>query len=110
MDREEQRLELATESVKQQITLATAIIGATLAFSGQLSGARQGAIWDLLPVAFVPLAVSIVCGVLTLMSLAFHLGKDGDPLATKDVRVLGALQNAVFMVSVLLMVGIIAWV
>jgi hypothetical protein len=109
MNREEKRLDLAVEAVKQQITLATAIIGASLAFSSQLSGVKQGKIWDLLPFAFAPLALSIICGVLALMSIAFHLSKDGDPLNKRGVRQLGMVQNLGFLLSVIIMVFIVAY-
>lgn len=109
MNREEKRLDLAVEAVKQQITLATAIIGASLAFSSQLSGARQGRIWNLLPIAFAPLAVSIVCGVLALMSIAFYLSKQGDPLEKRSVRQLGVVQNLGFLLAIVLMVFIVSF-
>jgi hypothetical protein len=107
--REEKRLDIAVESVKQQITLATAIIGASLAFSGQLTEVKKGKIWALLPLAFTPLALSIICGILLLMSISFYLGTDQDPLQQKLVRRLGILQNATFIISIILMVIVIAW-
>jgi hypothetical protein len=109
MDKLEKRTDLAIESVKQQITLATAIIGASIAFSDQLSGARGGKIWSLLPFVLTPLAISIVCGVLLLMSISFYLGTDDDPLTQKPVRGLGMAQNAAFILSIVLMVGAIAY-
>lgn len=107
--RQEKRLDLAVESVKQQITLATAVIGASLAFSGQLKGVSQGKVWDLLPIAFAPLAFSIVCGVLLLMSISFYLGTEADPLQQSTVRKLGVAQNAAFILSVILMVIVITY-
>jgi hypothetical protein len=109
VDREEKRLDLATEAIKQQITLATAIIGATVAFSGQLTGIKQGKIWNLLPLAFAPLALSIICGVLALMSIAFHLAKEGDPLGKTGVRRLGMAQNVTFLLAMVMMVFIVAY-
>ena len=107
--REEKRLDLAVESVKQQITLATAIIGASLAFSGQLTEVKKGKIWALLPFAFAPLALSIICGVLLLMSISFYLGTEQDPLQQNLVKRLGMVQNAAFILSVILMVIVIAY-
>ena len=109
MNREEKRLDIAIEAVKQQITLATAIIGASLAFSNQLSGAKQGKIWNLLPIAFAPLTVSIICGVLALMSISYYLNKEGDPLSQKGVQKLGIFQNAAFLISIVLMVLIVGY-
>lgn len=108
MEREEKRLDIALEAIKQQITLATAIIGASLAFSNQLKGASQGRIWALLPFAFAPLGLSVIAGVLTLMGIAYNLGHAGDPLASPGVRLLGVLQNAAFLLAVVLMVWIVS--
>ena len=108
MDRLEKRLEIAVEAVTQQITLATGIIGATLAFSDQVTGARQGKVWELLPYAFAPLAFSIICGVLSLMAIAFHLRASPDPLSETGVRLSGALQNLMFVIAIVGMVFVIA--
>src|SRR5574341_23256 len=107
MDREEKRLDIALEAIKQQITLATGILGATLAFSNQLKDARQGRMWKLLPYAFTPLAVSIICGVFALMSISYHLRKEDDPLAQGNVRAAGVLQNTTFLIAIVAMVVII---
>lgn len=108
MDRAEKRLEITLEAVKQQITLAAGIIGATLAFSGQVTGARQGRIWDLLPYAFAPLALSIISGVLALMSIAYHLRGQKDPLAQSGVRLSGIVQNLAFLIAIVAMILVIA--
>ena len=108
LDHMEKRLDIATEAVKQQIALATGIIGATLAFTDQVKTVRQGGVWDMLPYAFAPLAASIVCGVFTLMSIAYHLKNGGDPLTHRDVRIVGVLQNITFLGAVIAMVFVIA--
>ena len=108
MDRAEKRLDLAVEAIKQQITLATGILGATLAFSNQVTGIRQGHVWGLLPYAFTPLAVSIICGVVALMGIAFHLRGEKDPLSQSNVRWAGMLQNVSFLIAVVAMVVVIA--
>jgi hypothetical protein len=108
MGRAEKRLDIALEAVKQQIGLATAIIGVTLAFSDQLTDARQGQVWKLLPYAVAPLAVSVVCGVFTLMSIAYHLRGQADPLGHRDVRISGVSQNITFLFAVVAMVYVIA--
>jgi len=108
MDRAEKRLDIALEAIKQQITLATGILGATLAFSHQLTEARQGHVWKLLPYAFAPLAVSIICGVFALMSISYHLKKNDDPLAQSNVRLAGIFQNITFLIAIVGMVVVIA--
>ena len=108
MDRAEKRLDIALEAIKQQITLATGILGATLAFSHQLTEARQGRVWKLLPYAFTPLAVSIICGVFALMSISYHLRENHDPLTQSNVRVAGVLQNVTFLIAIVAMVIVIA--
>jgi hypothetical protein len=108
MDQVEKRLDIACNAIEQQITLATALLGVALAFSDQLSAARQGRVWELLPWAFVPLAVSISSGVLALMSISYHLRDDSDPIAQRDVRIAGIVQNATFLLSIILVVGVIA--
>lgn len=108
MNRPEKRLEIALEAIKQQITLATGILGVTLAFSDQVTGARQGRVWSLLPYAFAPLAVSIICGVYSLMSISYHLRGEKDPLVQGGVRVAGILQNVTFLIAIVAMVVVIA--
>lgn len=105
MDRDQKRLDLATEAVKQQITLATAIIGATLAFSEKVTGATQ----DLLALVFAPLVLSVISGVLTLMSISYHLKGSGDPLSPWRVRILGVTQNLGFLLAIVLMWYVIAF-
>ncbi|NEP19723.1 MAG: hypothetical protein F6J97_23015 [Leptolyngbya sp. SIO4C1] len=108
MNRQEKGLDLAVESVRQQITLASAIIAATLAFSDQLQDTMQGRVWTMLPYAFAPLALSIICGVLALMSISFHLCKNRDPMPQSEVRLFGVCQNLSFMLSVIGLVLIVA--
>lgn len=99
-------VDLAVEAAKQQITLATAILGGSLAFTDQLSSL---AIWARLPWVYAPLAVSIVAGVLTIMALADSLRRGEEkPLSARSVRVGGAVQNASFMFSVVALAYLLA--
>lgn len=109
MDAKEKQLEIAVNAVEQQITLATVIIGACLALSDQLTGVKQGRVWDLLPIAFAPLAASVVFGILLLQSISFDLGKEREPFKQGLVRGFGIAQNVTFMLSVCLMLVVI-WI
>jgi hypothetical protein len=108
MDLKEKQLDFAKEAITQQITLATAVIGASLAFSDQIAKVQEGRIWELLPYSFAPLALSIVAGVLALLALSYELGKGADPFRRSGVRLLGVIQNFMFLASMVGMVIIIA--
>jgi hypothetical protein len=107
MDREEKRLEVALDVIRQQIALATAIIGAVVAFADPIAKAGDGKLWRMLPWALTPLVVSIVLGVIALMGIGFHLKRPGDPLAKRGVRLSGMVQNVSFLVAMILLVTIV---
>ena len=109
MSTAEKALETALEAVKQQITLATAVIGAALAFSDQLTTLRQQALLTLLPWAFGLLGLSVIFGIFALMAISFELRRGkSDPFGVKGVRLSGGLQNVTFMIAMALLAFTIA--
>jgi hypothetical protein len=93
-------LEAGLEAVKQQITLATALIGAALAFTDQIDALKHHDVRSMLPWGFGLLGVSVISGVLVLMAISYELRGGRDPFGGKRVRLLGALQNLAFMIAV----------
>jgi hypothetical protein len=100
MDAAEKRLEIAVEAVKQQITLATAILAALLALSDKVKPTIVPQLW----IALVPLSFSVLMGVLVLLSISFYLAPRQDPFQERGVRVLGTLQCLSFLGAVFAMV------
>jgi hypothetical protein len=108
MDKEhEKQLDIAVESVKQQITLASALLAAALAFANQLKDGLQTRAWSRLPWIAAPLALAIVFGVLCLMSLSYYLTRSVNPMGERGVRLLGGLQNLSFIAAALLSVWLL---
>ena len=103
MDPVEKRVDIAVEAVKQQITLATAILAALLAFSEKVKPAIVGQLW----LALAPLSLSILTGVLVLLSISFYMTPSTDPFRQVGVRVLGSVQCLSFLASVFVMVYLI---
>jgi hypothetical protein len=56
-DKQSKRIDLAAESIKQQVTLATVLVTTMVTLAKQVSEARQGNIWRALPYSFFPLAI-----------------------------------------------------
>lgn len=105
-DRNRQRLDIALEAIKQQITLSTAIVAAMLAFSGEIAK-NSGFVWGLMLFVLVPFGACIVIGVLALMSISYHLEGEDDPLTAPLVRCFGMLQNVFFIVGVIAMIVLV---
>ena len=109
MSTAEKALETALEAVKQQITLATAVIGAALAFSDQLGVLQQQAVLSVLPWAFGLLGGSVIFGIFALMAISYELRRGkADPFGVKGVRLSGGLQNVTFMIAMALLAFTIA--
>ena len=108
MDRDEKQIDLAKEAITQQITLATALVGAVIAFADSIKDVAQGAIWVRLPLALVPLGISVVCGVLALQAIAFCVTGSGRPLSKWSVRICGIVQNVSFLLEICVLVWIVA--
>ncbi len=96
--------ETALEAVKQQITLATAVVGAALAFTDQIDTLKRQAALSALPWAFGLLGGSVIFGIMALMAISYQLrrGKT-DPFAVGGVRLAGASQNLSFMLAIALL-------
>lgn len=103
MDREAKRTDITIEAVKQQITLASAIIGAIVALAN-----KHDPIWQVLPYALAPFALSVIGGIFALLTIPFALYGEGDPFAAREVRVAGVLQAVLFCVGIVLMVALLA--
>lgn len=103
MDPVEKRVDIAVEAVKQQITLATAILAALLALSEKIKPSIVSQLW----LALVPLSFSILMGVLALLSISFYMAPSTDPFRQTGVRILGSLQCLSFLGSVFAMVYLI---
>lgn len=103
-ERRGKMVDISIEAIKQQITLATVIIGALLTFVEKINAAdRQN-----LPFALVPLALTIVFGIVALQSIAYHIEDSSGPFNKPTVRFAGIAQNISFIVAVVGMV-IIIW-
>lgn len=103
MDRESKRIDITIEAVKQQITLASAIIGALVALAS-----KHDPVWALLPYALAPFALSVIGGIFALLTIPFALYGDGDPFAARGVRFAGVFQAALFCVGIVLLVVVLA--
>src|SRR5262245_16225308 len=97
MDLVEKGLETATEAVKQQITIASAVIGGTIAFAGSLKEESMKPIWSQLPWALVAFAVVIAAGIVALQSIAYELKQGRNPYKAIVVRGSGIVQNLAFL-------------
>src|ERR1700747_2459138 len=107
MEKNEKKLDLTTEAVKQQITLASATITFVLAFAKNIADATGRPLWKYVPWALAPFALAVAFGVVVLMSLAYYLPKMDDAVKARPVRILGALQNLSFITATVIMVWII---
>lgn len=103
----EKAVDLASESIKQQITIAAAIIGGTIAFAGNLKEAEVQAIWHKLPPALTMFGLVVLFGVIALQSLAWELKENADPFKAFLVRYCGALQNILFVGGFVALVRIV---
>ncbi len=93
--------ETALEAVKQQITLATAVVGAALAFTDQIDALKRQAALSALPWAFGLLGSSVIFGIIALMAISYQLrGGKTDPFGVGGVRLAGACQNLSFMIAI----------
>jgi len=102
MDREEKRLEITLEAVKQQLTLASGIVAGVVALGNDKAG-----FWHLIPWALTPFVLSILGGAFVLLTLPMALYGTGDPLAARGVRVAGVLQLATFIIGIIALVAVI---
>ena len=100
----EKVLELAVEAVKQQIALATVIIGALLAFVEKINSSAASD----LPWVLVPLALTAILGVIILQAMSWYADDATGPLDKPLVRILGIGQNLAFVIAVIAMV-VITW-
>lgn len=108
MDNKEKAVDTASESIKQQITIASAVIGGTVAFASSLNEAAVVPIWRQLPWALIPLVLAVAFGVAALQCLAFELkAENPTPLSASMVRCFGVLQNIAFVVGFIALVIIV---
>lgn len=94
MDKEEKRIEIAVDAVKQQITISAAVIAFVATLAGTGSDLREKLAW-----VMVPLLISITCGVFTLLAIPWALYSDHDPFSQVIVRAFGVIQPMAFIVG-----------
>jgi hypothetical protein len=100
-DRRGKAFDFAQEATKQVVTLATAIIALTVTFVNDIAG--EGAVIELLYVAWGFYLVSVACGLATLLMLAGNLERphQGDTPSIYAPNTKGAarVQIATFVVA-----------
>ena len=96
-----QAFTFAQETSKQIITLATGLIGVTVALLGQLKTVAHGQGLCLLHFAWLCAGASVLFGVGTLMTLTGHLGQTSEPEAgaiySSNVRLMASVQVLAFL-------------
>jgi hypothetical protein len=99
----EQAFSFAQETSKQVLTLSTAIIGITVALLGSLKEGASPHSLTYLHDAWICAGLSVLFGVVTLMALTGHLGRDTKPAAdmiySGNVRWAYGLQFLTFLVA-----------
>ena len=103
--------ELATETVKQLLGLATAVLGVTATFAKDIVPASSVDAKHWLTAGWVVLLVSLVCGVAALMNMSGQLGHGAirDPdIYAPGVRICVVAQMVVFVTGMTLIV-VSAW-
>ena len=100
----EKSVNLATEAVKQELNLASAIIAASAIVSGNENYTLEG---FKLSLGF--LFTSILAGIFTLLTLAFAIGRSSNqtqeynPLNQNPVRISGSLQSILFLIGIFML-------
>lgn len=105
--------DFAADVTKQLIALSTAIISLCVAFTDKIfsSTAAQSHSTTLL-VSLGLFVLSVICGILTLMALAGHLGnpkkkateeqQNPSPIYSGNVRTFSVIQMLLFMVAIVM--------
>jgi hypothetical protein len=103
-DRIKTRTSLASDVVKQFLSLATAVLTLTITFQNQVMQNAQADARNLLRVAWVLYLGSIVSGFVALMELTTQVrdSVDGDAASTKPVQRYAATQVILFGLATLL--------
>jgi hypothetical protein len=108
--RSQKALDYAQEAVKQLLTLATGIILLTLTFFKNFAASDSAAARDVIESAWIVLALSIVCGLIGLLSMTSHLWprKEADrtnnppDIWKGELRWMGVAQVVLFGVGLVL--------
>lgn len=98
---ERKSLDVAIELVKQQITLASVLVGLALTFSNNYKNAPTEAI---LKLSILCLVLSFVAGIMAISIISSVIARNKrDITKHRTVRPLGVLQGIAFVSGVLLM-------
>lgn len=93
----------ALETSKQLLTLATALIGVTVALLGSLKRVASAHALSYLHDAWISAGLSVVLGVITFMALTGHLGRGNAPtpnvIYSGNVRWACGLQFLTFLAA-----------
>jgi hypothetical protein len=108
-DRTKAAFDAASEAVKQVLGLATATIGAAIALfdDGDKAGIDFGIGDTWIRLGLVLLAVSVVCGLLSLGAIAGQLGSPNEPKPStysKGLRLFHGVQLGTYGLGVLALV------
>ena len=112
--RAEKSFDFAADVSKQQLTLSTAVIALTITFSKELlQGVPPGTRWLLL-LSWLAYVISIIAGLMTLMSLTGTLALNWESPATsstdksinrRGLRICAIAQACLFLLGTVLAVG-----
>jgi len=97
--------DFAQEATKQLITLSTGIIALTIAFLKDVVKTAPPSAADYLYAGWFLYLVSIICGLITLLSLTGQLGGDkpaSPSIYSLDIRIPSALQIVTFLTGLTL--------
>jgi len=93
----ESSFNFAQEVTKQLLTLATGIVALTITFIKDVAAdAPESAYWRI-EVAWILFIVSVIFGILTLMSLTSNLTDDSPSVYATETRVVSAVQIILFL-------------
>ena len=59
----------------------------------------QDPFWSVLPIGLAPFVLSLICGLLVMLSIPYWLYGTGDPLARSGVRIAGIIQAFSFLLG-----------
>ena len=96
----EKSFSFAQETVKQMITLSTAIFALTLTFRKDV--VPQGADTTLLEIAWAAYLVSVLFGLCTLMNLAGNIGLANPTINAPGIRMFAVFQSLTFLGALVL--------
>ncbi len=101
--RAEKAFSFAQEVAKQQITLATGVVALTLTFLKDI--APEGTCRTPLEIAWVLYVLSVIAGVVTLMSLTGNLERPAeekrDSIYSGNIRVFAGAQAILFLLALI---------